>query len=195
MSFKFVTKPTFRFFMFSRDQVSEFCKKCNSIHALLWFSSTPGSCGFCLLTDFTIGIFRTMSEHIVVSSWLGTDDTFLTLGIFFQRIFPASVTTEGSSSSRDVSSITRSSRSPSAVEVEVDASCSSNPFVDGFLTDPTWCPPLLVLAQSFRWVSTIQWMVRLPFLVTAITGTMLSMLHSITFLPFDNLGVSSDGHE
>ena len=29
-----------------------------------------------------------MSEHIVVSSWLGSDDTFLTLGIFCQSISP-----------------------------------------------------------------------------------------------------------
>ena len=32
-------------------------------------------------------------------------------------------------------------------------------------------------------------------LVTATTGTKFSMLHSITFKPFENLGVSLDGHE
>ena len=32
-------------------------------------------------------------------------------------------------------------------------------------------------------------------LVTANTGSKFSMLHSITFFPFDNLRVSPDGHE
>ena len=36
---------------------------------------------------------------------------------------------------------------------------------------------------------------KLPLaVVTATMGTKLSMLHSITFLPFDNLGVSPVGH-
>ena len=33
------------------------------------------------------------------------------------------------------------------------------------------------------------------FLVTATTQTKFPILHSITFLPFDDLGVSPDGHE
>ena len=49
-------------FMICRDQVSEFCRKCNPVHALLRFYPTAGSCCFCLLTDFTLGIFRIMSE-------------------------------------------------------------------------------------------------------------------------------------
>ena len=40
----------------------------------------------CLLTNLTIGVFRILNEHIVVFSELGTDDTFLTLGIFCQHI-------------------------------------------------------------------------------------------------------------
>ena len=57
-----------------------------SCHALPEFYSTLGSCCFCLLTDFTIGLFRIMSEHIVIATWLGTDDSFLTLGVFCQSI-------------------------------------------------------------------------------------------------------------
>ena len=68
------------------DQISEFCGNCNLMHALLRLYLTPCTRWFCLLTDFTIVIFRIMKEHIAVSSSLGTDDTFLALGIFCQRI-------------------------------------------------------------------------------------------------------------
>ena len=56
-------------FVIWRDQVSELCRRCNLIQALLWFYSTHGSYGFCLLTDFTIGILQLMNEQIVVSAW------------------------------------------------------------------------------------------------------------------------------
>ena len=73
-------------FVICRVHLSELCRTCNPVYALLRFYSTPGPCCFCLLTNLTIGVFRIMSEHIVVFSWLGTDDTFLTLGIFCQSI-------------------------------------------------------------------------------------------------------------
>ena len=41
---------------------------------------------FCLLTDFIIGIFQTICEHIVISSWLGTDYSFLAPGVFCRSI-------------------------------------------------------------------------------------------------------------
>ena len=78
-------------------KVSKICRKCNPVSVLLRFYPTLG---FFFLTDFTVGIFRIMSEHIVVSSWLETDDSSLTSGIFCHSIFPASVTTGGSLSSR-----------------------------------------------------------------------------------------------
>ena len=69
--------------MICRDPVSEFCRRCNLYHALLGFYPNRAS----VLTDFTVVIFRIMSEHIVVLRWLGTDDTFLTHGIFFQSVY------------------------------------------------------------------------------------------------------------
>ena len=67
--------------MICRDQVSDLCRNCDPIHALLRLLSTPCTSCVCLLTDVTVGILRMMSEQIVVSSWLGTDDTVLALGI------------------------------------------------------------------------------------------------------------------
>ena len=62
--------------MICRDQVFDFYRKYNPVHPL-GFYSTPGSCCFRLLTDSTIEVFRMIGEHSVVSSWLGTDDSFL----------------------------------------------------------------------------------------------------------------------
>ena len=70
--------------MICRDQVPKKLRRCSAVHALPRFYSTLGSCCFCLLTDFSIGVFRISSELIVVFSWLAIDETFLTLGIFFQ---------------------------------------------------------------------------------------------------------------
>ena len=49
---------------------------------------TPDSCCCCLRTDFTSGSLRKMRKHIEISSSLGTDDSFLSLGIFRQSISP-----------------------------------------------------------------------------------------------------------
>ena len=68
-----------------RDHVSEFWKTRNPIHALLWFHSTPGSCCVVFLGASQSGSFGYWVKHILVFSELGTDDTFLTLGIFFQH--------------------------------------------------------------------------------------------------------------
>ena len=62
-------------------------------------------------------------------------------------------------------------------------------------TDPTWCPPLLFLAQSFFLAGEDPMDGATFCLVKAITGTKFSMLQSFTFLFFDNLGVSPYGHD
>ena len=69
------------------NQIFEFGRSCNLIHALLRLYLTHWTRWFCLLTDSTIGIFRIMSDHRVVFSWLGTHDTLLAIGIFCQNIW------------------------------------------------------------------------------------------------------------
>ena len=84
------------------------------------------------------GFFRLMNEHIWVSSWLGINDTFLTLGIFCQSSSPHRW------QQREVFD-------RETVRVEEDAFRSSDPFVN-----TAWCLPLLVLAQDFPSLSRIQ---------------------------------------
>ena len=138
-------------------------------------------------TDFSTGTFRIMSEHIVV--FLGWDPMIpFLLWVSFARVsLPASVTTEGSLSSRGFSSSTCSG-SRQAFGVDEDTSSSSNPSVDGFHRSNTVsstsssrskCP----LAGENAMDGTAF------CLVTASTETKFSMLHSIGFLPFDYLGL------
>ena len=124
-----------------------FVEHCNLIHALLALYSTPCTRCFCLLTGFTIGIFLIMSEQVVVSSCMGTDDTFLTLGIFYRVSHRASVTAEGSFSAILCSSTTSRFASPYLSELK-KMHLVLIILLQIVVTDPALCPPLLVLAQG-----------------------------------------------
>ena len=78
------------------DQNSVICRRCNPIHVLLWFYSRP------CFTKLAAGVFRIMSEHIVVSCTSRIDDN-----------------------------LTSCSTAPPAVGVKENASCSSGPSVNG----------------------------------------------------------------
>ena len=108
---------------------------------------------------------------------------FLLLVSFARVCTIASVTTEGSLSSICCFPTTSCLESPLAVGVEEDASRTCNPYVHGFIRSN------MVFSTSFS-------RYKFPLAVeTATMETKFSMLHSITFLPFDNLGVSPDGQE
>ena len=171
--------------MTCRGQVSEFCRKCNPVHTSPKFYSTPGSCCFCFLTNLTLGVIRKMSEHIVVSSWLGTDDPFRTLsGIFCQS-------TSRRNGDNRLKFLIKSVFFENWKKMHFHLLI----LLLTVVADRTWCPPLLVLAQSFPQPSRIRWMVLPSCLVTATMGMKISMLHSIAFLPFDKVGVSPVCHE
>ena len=68
------------------------CLDCS--HILLQVPSRPRAtlASFCILhvqlrhfANFTIRIFRVINPHVVTSCWMGTNDVFLTPGIFRQR--------------------------------------------------------------------------------------------------------------
>ena len=129
-----------------------------------------------------------------VSSWLGTDDTFLTLGILMTQIYPpASLTTDGSLSSIGFSSTTWSESLP-AFGVEEGASCSSNPSVK-------WLWPIqhgvlhffFSLKVSFGWREFNGWYCFL-FRTCYHEDEVFDATFDFSYL-FDNLGVSPDDHE
>ena len=109
------------------DRVSELCGTCNPVHAFLWFDPTPGPCCFRHLTQD----LPNTEENIVIYSELRIDDSFLSLCDFATVSSPASVTAEGSLSSRGFSLITYI-KSPPALGAEENASYSLQPSVDGF---------------------------------------------------------------
>ena len=173
-------------FMIYCDQVSEFCRMCT----LPRFYSTLGSCCFRLLTDFTIGIFRIMSEHIVISSWLETDDSLLPLVSFARVSLTASVTTEGGFVFKRIflEGVTL------AVWVEQDASSSFfNPSVKRSGRSNIVSFFFCSLKVSCGWREFNGWYSLL--LGNCYRCDEVSMLPSIYFLLFVNLGVPLDGHE
>ena len=135
-----------------RDQVSKCCRRCNPIHALLWFL-------FYTWFEVFLSSYETYKWSLSDNEW--THCGFLLVGkpmipflllISFARVSPpALVTTDESFASRDCSSTTSFARSPPAVGVGVKEECIS--FFQILLkmvsADPAWCPPLLVLAESF----------------------------------------------
>ena len=128
------------------------------IHArpsLVSFSS--GSCCSRLLTDYTIGVFQIMSEHIVISSWLGNDDSFLTFDIFCHFTSPRIGGNRGKFLMKKLFFV--NFMLWVTLAVEEDASYSSGPSANGPNGSNMVCPPLLVLAQGFPSLSRMQWMV------------------------------------
>ena len=120
-----------------------------------------------------------MSEHIVVSSWLETDDSSLTSGIFCHSIFPASVTTEGSLSSRGFLR-QHAWRHSKLLELRMIHRLLLSLLEMG-LTDPTWCPPLL---SRSKFVLADENSMEVQIFVWCYHGDEVSMLHSIYFLTF-----------
>ena len=148
-------------FVISCDQVSHFCTNCKPIHALLRHYSTPCSRCFGLSTDFTIGILQIMGEHVVTRFWLGTEVSFLTLGLLRQSVSHR-ITTEGGSLSKGFFLDT----------VHGVAPCSRSRY------------RRIVVIQSFSERFSI-------CVVTATMVTKFPMLQSITLLPLDNLGLKA----
>ena len=69
--------------MIWRDQVKKNCQRCQSDQRASQLYFTPGPCILSHFAVFTIVILRKMCEHVMIPSWLGTDDSFLTLRLFF----------------------------------------------------------------------------------------------------------------
>ena len=91
----------------------------------------------------------------------------LLLFVSFVRAFlPAAVPTEGSLSSRGLSSVTMHRI------LQISPQTASK--------DPTWCLPLLFPVQSFLCLVRIQWMVQLFIRQLPPRGAKFSMLHSVT---------------
>ena len=63
------------------------------------------------------------------------------------------------------------------------------------VTGPRWSPPLLFPGEGFPRLLENTMDGAAFCLGTATMGTKFSMLHSITFLPFDRVGVSRVGNE
>ena len=134
-----------------------------------------------------------MNEHFVISSWLGTDDSFLALGIFFQSVSLRIGDHRGRFIFKRLFLITCTG-SPPAFGVEEDTWYSCNLSVNGFnrsnkVSSTSFSRSKIPLAGETSMDGTAF------CLVTATTGTKFSMLHSINFLPYDDLGVSPNGHE
>ena len=83
---KSVSVPTSRLishvlnFVICRDEISKFWEPSDIIHALLWLSRTSGTGG---LDPFA---YIAMSEHIVTSFRVGTNDAFTILGFARQSL-------------------------------------------------------------------------------------------------------------
>ena len=166
--------------MICRDQISEFCRKCNPVPALPRFQSDTWLVFCCLLTDFTTGILRIVSEHIVISCFVG-NRWYLSYSWHLcqlislpHRWLPKEVCHQEVFSSTTSCFVTPSVWSWRRCIVFFHS------FRKLLQTDPTWCPPLLFLAQIFLKPTRIQWMVQ---------------LYSITFLPLNNMEISPDSHE
>ena len=72
-------------FVICNDQGSKLLRGCNLVHALLGDLSSTLRVGFFILHTSQLGSVKE-TTHIVVSSWFGTDDNLLSLGIFCQSI-------------------------------------------------------------------------------------------------------------
>ena len=145
--------------MICRDQIFECWRKCDPIHALLWFYSTPGSCGF-------LSSYKPHSWGLLENEW-----TLLWFPPGWEPMIPflllascAGVSPPRIGGNRVKFLIKRSFDN---FMRRVTPSCQSwgrcfsffKSFLKTVVTGPERCPPLLVLAQGFPWLSIIQWMV------------------------------------